>query len=62
MRWRYRATSADSAAHLALPVFVYESIEGHAIFPAGGEVCDVDIVIPVKQQPGDVNDANVAAD
>lgn len=45
----------DLAIHLYLPVFVYESVEGHAIFPAGCEVCDVDIGIPAKQ-PGDVID------
>lgn len=36
----------DLAIHLSLPVFVYESVEGHAVFPAGGEVRDVDIGIP----------------
>lgn len=46
----------DLAIHLSLPVFVYESVEGHAVFPACGEVCDVDIGIPAKQQPGDVID------
>lgn len=46
----------DLVIHLSLPVFVYESVEGHAVFPAGGEVCDVDIGIPAKQQPGDVID------
>ena len=40
----------DLAIHLSLPVFVYESVEGHAVFPAGGEVCDVDIGIPARQQ------------
>lgn len=44
----------DLVIHLLLPVFVYESVEGHAVFPAGGEVCDVDIGISAKQQPGDV--------
>lgn len=44
------------AIHLCLPVFVYESVEGHAVFPAGGEVCDVDIGVSVKQQRGDVTD------
>lgn len=46
----------DLVIHLSLPVFVYKSVEGHAVFPAGGEVCDVDIGIPAKQQPGDVID------
>ena len=44
----------DLAIRLHLPVFVYESVEGHAVFPAGGEVCDVDVGIPAKQQPGEV--------
>jgi len=38
------------AIHLALPVFVYESVEGHSVFPAGGEVCDVDIRVPVTHE------------
>ncbi len=42
----------DLAIHLSLPVFVYESVEGHAVLPAGGEVCDVDIGIPARQQAG----------
>lgn len=46
----------DLVIHLFLPVFVYESVECHAIFPAGGEVCDVDIGISVKQQSVDVID------
>lgn len=44
------------ATHLPLPVFMYESIEGHAVFPAGGEVCDVDIGIPENQQAQVVGD------
>ena len=44
----------DSAIHLSLPVFVYESVEGHAVLPAGGEVSDVDIGISVKQRTGGV--------
>lgn len=43
----------DLAIHLSLPVFVYEGVEGHAVFPTGGEVCDVDIGISAKQQPGE---------
>ena len=31
-----------------LPVFMNESVEGHAITPAGGEVVDVDIWISEK--------------
>lgn len=42
------------AVHLLLPVFVDEGVEGHSVFPAGGEVGDVDIGISAKQQPGDV--------
>lgn len=55
--WIYisEVVRVDLAIHLYLPVFVYESVEGHAIFPAGCEVCDVDIGIPAKQ-PGDVID------
>lgn len=44
----------DLVIHLFLPVFVYESVEGHAVFPAGGEVGDVDIGISARQQPDDV--------
>lgn len=44
------------ATHLSLPVFMNESIEGHAVFPAGGEVCDVDIGIPENHQPKVVGD------
>lgn len=51
----FKAGESGFAIHLPLPMFVYESIEGHAIFPAGGEVCDVDAGISVKQQ-GDVTD------
>lgn len=54
-----QSARVDLAIHLSLPVFVYESVEGHAVFPAGGEVCDVDIGIPAKKkkkQPGDVTD------
>lgn len=46
----------DLAIRLLLPVFVYESVEGHAVFPAGGEICDVDIGISAKQQAEDVID------
>lgn len=35
-------------ARLFLPVFVYEGVEGHAVLPAGGEVCDVDAGIPAS--------------
>lgn len=35
--------------HLLLPMFVYESVEGHAVFPAGREVCDVDVGITTTQ-------------
>ena len=38
------------AIHLSLPVFVYESVEGHAVLPAGGEVSDVDIGVPVGKK------------
>lgn len=51
----FKAGESGFAIHLPLPMFVYESIEGHAIFPAGGEVCDVDAGISVKQR-GDVTD------
>lgn len=33
------------------PVFVYEGVEGHAVFPAGGEVGDVDGGIPARPEP-----------
>lgn len=33
-----------------LPVFVYQSIEGHAIPPASGEIVDVDIGVPAKDR------------
>lgn len=33
-----------------LPVFVYQGIEGHAIPPASGEIVNVDIGVPVKDQ------------
>lgn len=45
-----QSARVDLAIHLSLPVFVYESVEGHAVFPAGGEVCDVDIGIPAKKK------------
>lgn len=45
----------DLVIRLALPVFVYESVEGHAVFPAVGEVGDVDVGISVRQ-PADVID------
>lgn len=32
------------------PVFVYEGVEGHAVFPAGGEVGDVDGGIPARRE------------
>lgn len=32
-------------------MFVYEGVEGHAVFPAGGEVGDVDGGIPARQEP-----------
>lgn len=38
------------------PVFVYESVEGHAVFPAGGEVGDVDVGVSAIQQPVSVTD------
>lgn len=46
------------AIHLSLPVFVYESVEGHAVLPAGGEVSDIDVGIPAgeKNSQGDVID------
>lgn len=48
--WVYisKVARVDLAIYLYPPVFVYESIEGHAILPAGCEVCDVDIGIPAK--------------
>lgn len=33
-----------------LPVFVYQSIESHAIPPAGGEIVDVDIGVSAKDR------------
>lgn len=39
---------------LRSPVFVNEGVEGHAVLPAGGEVCDVDVGIPAQQKPGNV--------
>lgn len=44
--WRKEQKSAP----LFLPVFVYEGVKGHAVLPAGGEVCDVDIGIPEKKE------------
>lgn len=38
------------SARLFLPVFVYEGVEGHAVFPAGGEVGDVDVGIPASHR------------
>lgn len=35
-------------------MFVYESVEGHAVLPAGGEVSDVDIATSVNQRTGGV--------
>lgn len=36
---------------LGSPVFVYKGVEGHAIFPASGEVSDVDGGIAARQEP-----------
>lgn len=44
---------SQSTIHLLLPVFVYESVEGHAVLPAGGEVRDVDAGISAKTRGGD---------
>lgn len=43
-------TWRDFDLHLLLPMFVYESVEGHAIFPAGREVRDVDVGVTTTQQ------------
>lgn len=45
-KWRKEQKSTP----LFLPVFVYEGVKGHAVFPAGGEVCDVDIGIAEKKR------------
>lgn len=45
---RKRIDKSKRSAPLFLPVFVYEGVEGHAVFPAGGEVCDVDVGIPAS--------------
>lgn len=33
-----------------LPVFVDQSVEGHAVPPAGGEVVDVNVRIPEEKR------------
>lgn len=33
-----------------LPVFVYQSVEGHAVPPASGEIMNVDIGVPAKDK------------
>lgn len=35
---------------VSLPVFVDQSVEGHAISPAGGKVVDVNIRIPKERE------------
>lgn len=44
----------DLSIHLLLPVFVYKSVEGHAILPAGGEVCYVHVGISAMTGQRDI--------
>ena len=39
-------------------MFVYQGIEGHAVPPAGGEIVNVDVRVPSRDQAQEKNQQN----
>ena len=47
---KYKRTVFGISHSTAIPVFVYNGIEGQPIHPAGGKVCNFDSWITVESQ------------